>query len=143
MVNLEQDLMLHTQQHTLEFGASMLAMVSCNNIIYLHGHLGAGKTTLVRGFLQACGYTGAVKSPSYTIVESYATKSFLVYHFDLYRISCPEELEFLGIRDYLTESAICFFEWPEHGGDYIPPADIDITLDFKDSGRILRINKIG
>lgn len=105
------------------------------SIIFLHGDLGAGKTTLVRALLLALGHTGPVKSPTYTLVESYQLNALKIEHFDLYRLSDPSELEYIGIRDYITNSAVCIFEWPRKGEGHIPTADLEITLEFTKVGR--------
>ncbi len=116
-----------------EFGGILAKFCGHKCIIYLVGQLGAGKTTLVRGFLRALGYDGFVKSPTYTIVEPYAIDGEFIYHFDLYRLANAEELEYLGARDYFAEESICFIEWPEHGFGFLPKADLICKIDIVDN----------
>ena len=111
-------------------------------MIYLKGELGTGKTTLVRGALNKLGFVGNVKSPTYTIVEPYSIDNHVVYHFDLYRLNDPAELESLGIRDYCDGQSICFFEWPEKGGNLLPNADINLLLSYTEEGRNVELKAI-
>jgi len=112
----------------MRFGAALSVACNGGEIVFLHGDLGAGKTTTVRGFVRQMGHKGAVKSPTYTLVEQYSYQGKSVCHFDLYRLADGEELEYMGIRDYFNKQAICLIEWPERGNGYLPEADIDITI---------------
>ena len=121
-------LSLSNEQDTQKL-AQRLAQHIAQGVIYLIGDLGAGKTTLTRYWLQSLGHQGAVKSPTYTLVEPYTINGKEVFHFDLYRLNDPYELELMGIRDYLdVPNALFLFEWPSKGGEEIPQADHVITI---------------
>lgn len=103
--------------------------------LYLSGELGVGKTTLVRCFLRQLGVLDAVKSPTYTLVETYTVKNTSIHHFDLYRIQSDQELHYIGLDDYFSDDAIVIVEWPEKGADVLPEADIFCTLSYHECGR--------
>ena len=126
---------LANESATLAFGAHLAQVIEPGLVIYLHGDLGAGKTTLVRGLLQALGHVGKVKSPTYTLVEPYVISGFNLYHFDLYRFVDPEEWEASGFRDYFNAQSVCFVEWPEKANGLLPEPDIDIRLEPENEGR--------
>ena len=120
---------------TLAMGAALGKGIAAGAVLYLRGELGAGKTTLCRGLLRALGHAGNVKSPTYTLVVPYQLEGRHVHHFDLYRLSDPEELEYLGIRDYVQTGAVLLIEWPERGCGHLPAADLEIELSLHDGGR--------
>lgn len=136
---------LPTEQSTEAFGEALACGFQESSlalsIVYLVGDLGAGKTTLVRSVLRGLGHEGSVKSPTYTLVEEYDLPEYKVYHFDLYRLADPEELEFMGMRDFLNpelnkgRKVICFVEWPQRGGAMLPDANIELMMKIDGLGR--------
>lgn len=125
--------------------ATILAKYIRSGVVYLIGDLGAGKTTLTRGWLQSLGHQGSVKSPTYTLVEPYEINGKPLYHFDLYRLQDPFELELIGIRDYLQqENALLLIEWPQKGEPIVPVADyiLELTTDNDGLTRLLKISSV-
>lgn len=108
-------------------------------VIYLRGDLGAGKTTLVRGLLRALGYSGRVKSPTYTLIEQYDLAGLNLRHFDLYRFRDAEEWEAAGFRDEFNGVNVCLVEWPEQAADLLPPVDLEIAFSIQPHGRTLAL----
>ncbi len=136
---LQRDLNLSTVTATEALGARLASTLRPGNILYLSGDLGAGKTTLVRGLLHTLGHRGAVKSPTYTLVEPYQIGDWRLFHWDLYRLADPEELDFLGLRDQIDGQAALLIEWPERGQGELPAADVEIALSYAGEGRACRL----
>lgn len=124
-------------------GADIGRALDWRGSIWLSGDLGAGKTTLSRGLIRAAGHLSAVKSPTFTLVEPYELAERQIYHFDLYRLADPEELEFLGIRDYFSDSSLCLVEWPDKGAGVLPAPDLSIRIAVDGDGRTLQIDGHG
>jgi tRNA threonylcarbamoyladenosine biosynthesis protein TsaE len=143
-MNTQHSCVLPDEDATLAAGARLAQAADNHGVIALHGNLGSGKTTLCRGLIRALGHTGAVKSPTFTLVEPYEFPSShepiksRVLHYDLYRLTDPEEVEFLGMRDFLDGRTLTLIEWPEKAAGFLPPADLELSLEVLDAGRRLR-----
>jgi len=124
-------LLAKTADDTEAFGGRLATSWPSGNAlatVHLFGDLGAGKTTLARGFLRACGVGGPVRSPTYTLVELYETPTVSIVHLDLYRLLDPAELEPLGLRDWACPGYVWLIEWPERGQGHLPFPDLSVTL---------------
>ena len=130
---------LPNESATLALGSKLSEVLVPGLVVYLSGHLGAGKTTLARALLKGLGYTGKVKSPTYTLVELYAVSRLDLYHFDFYRFASSQEWLDAGFREYFTADAVCLVEWPEKAGGSLPKADLIITLSVHETGRTVTI----
>ncbi|MGI9326251.1 MAG: tRNA (adenosine(37)-N6)-threonylcarbamoyltransferase complex ATPase subunit type 1 TsaE [Pseudomonadales bacterium] len=125
---------------TLALGQELAAILPKTALVFLHGDLGAGKTTLVRGILRGRDFKGSVKSPTYTLLEPYDLPSGAIYHFDFYRIVDPEELDFIGVDEMLQGPGLKLVEWPERAADRLPPPDHEVWLSHRsDGGRDVEI----
>lgn len=138
MLEITQSLVGEDAQEAL--GMQMAKNCREGLVIFLLGELGAGKTTLARGFLRGLGYPGKVKSPTYTLVEEYRLEDKTCFHFDLYRLADPEELEYMGFRDFLLEKDILLIEWPDKGHGFLPVADVEVNILYENQGRNVRLN---
>ncbi len=128
-------MLIRDEQEMRRLGARLIAACEHGGVITLNGELGTGKTTLVRGALEAEGVSGGVRSPTYTLVEYYPLERFAVAHFDLYRLADAEELEYLGYRDYLNPQTLCLIEWPQRAAEYLQAIDLEIEIDYDPDGR--------
>jgi tRNA threonylcarbamoyladenosine biosynthesis protein TsaE len=132
-------IILPDESATLALGASIARALVPGLVIYLQGELGAGKTTLARGLLRALGHPGAVKSPTYALVEVYDVSRLHLYHFDFYRFHDPQEWTEAGFRDTFNGRNVCLIEWPEKAMGLLPPADLALMLHVQDAGRLAMI----
>ena len=131
---------LPSEAAQLDFGRALAGRLrGQTGLVFLHGDLGAGKTTLVRGLLRGLGHQGAVRSPTYTLIEPYETGEQRIYHLDLYRLGDPEELEYLGLRDLLDGEGLLLVEWPERGTGVLPEPELIIEIEHVPPGRRLRL----
>ena len=136
---------LDNEAATLACGDKFSRSVACGLVVYLHGDLGAGKTTFVRGVLHGLGHVGKVKSPTYTLVEPYLVESnvgssYNVYHFDLYRFTDEDEWDAAGFRDYFNAQSICMIEWPERAENVLPEPDIHVHLSHYQNARKIQFS---
>ena len=135
----ERHAILPDADATQRFGARIAPWLVGGMVITLSGPLGAGKTTLVRGMLRGLGWTGPVKSPSYTLVEHYIVSSLYFYHFDFYRLHHPDEWETGGFSEYFRTDALCVIEWPERVTEFLPDPDLAFRVDHAESGRVVNV----
>lgn len=134
MINLPTE--LATEQIALRIGACLVPPV----VLTFSGEIGAGKTTCIRALIRSLGVNSAIKSPTFSLVESYQGTHLQIHHFDLYRINDETELDYIGFRDYFSANAVCCIEWPERAPSYLAKADIGFTLGLKGAGREMRID---
>ncbi|RDI41510.1 tRNA (adenosine(37)-N6)-threonylcarbamoyltransferase complex ATPase subunit type 1 TsaE [Aquicella lusitana] len=130
---------LPTEEDMLAFGSQFANAIESGAILFLYGPLGAGKTTLTRGFLRGLGFTEKVKSPTYTLVEQYEIAGHILFHFDFYRLEDARELEQIGIQEYFSPSSICLIEWPEKGVPLLPEPDLACYIAFAEEGREIKL----
>lgn len=135
-----ESVFLPDEAATVACGERLAARLRPGMLVFLHGDLGAGKTTLVRGILRGLGHTGSVKSPTYTLLEPYELQSCLVYHFDFYRIVDPQELEFIGIDELVDSAAIKLVEWPERAAGELPAPDLIVRMQVAGEGRQIEMD---
>ena len=133
-------LTLPDEAATLALGRALASEARAGRVLYLDGDLGAGKTTLTRGLLRALGWTAAVKSPTYTLVEPYVISKLYLYHFDFYRFSRSDEWVDAGFREYFNRDSVCLVEWPEKAGGQLPAPDLGIVMEVDGNGRRITVS---
>ncbi|CAM2915170.1 tRNA (adenosine(37)-N6)-threonylcarbamoyltransferase complex ATPase subunit type 1 TsaE [Legionella worsleiensis] len=127
------------EQASVRFAQRLASCIAPPLILCFSGEIGAGKTTIIRAMLKNMGVQSAIKSPTFSLVESYSCHGVPVHHFDLYRIQYEEELDYLGFRDYFSHDTICCIEWAEHAGNALPQVDIRFKLGIKGAGREMQV----
>lgn len=132
-VRLDEAQLLATAQ-------ALAASIGDGAVVYLFGDLGAGKTTFARAMLQALGVGERVKSPTYSLIESYTTTARTIHHLDLYRIGDPGELEWLGLDDLSAAATVLLVEWPQRGAGALPAADLHVQLEHAGDRRDLTLS---
>lgn len=130
---------LPTERASEEVAARIAACLASPLVLAFSGEIGAGKTTLIRAMLRSLGVTSAIKSPTFSLVETYQTKHLQIHHFDLYRVHDESELDYIGFRDYFSTDAICCIEWPERVASCVDIADIGFFLNLKGVGREMQV----
>lgn len=130
---------LINEEASERFAMQLANCLTHSLVITFSGEIGSGKTTIIRAMLKCLGIQSAIKSPTYSMVESYICNDLNIHHFDLYRINHEDELEYLGFRDYFESESICCIEWAERAGKALPHADIQFKLSIKGAGREMRI----
>lgn len=138
---MSKTILLPTVESTENAGAELAKKIHAPAIIFLEGQLGAGKTTFVRGLMRGFGYAGAVKSPTFTLIETYSLPEKQILHADLYRLKDPLELEAMGFRDYFTDNSIVLIEWASHAEKILPAPTLRCTLSMPKNGvgRLLEV----
>ncbi len=139
MNKINTKLVIKSEQEMMSLGGKIADAFPQGGLVFLNGDLGAGKTTLARGLLRHLGFDGTVKSPTYTLVEPYLINGREIYHFDLYRLADPEELEYMGIRDYLSSDALCLVEWPEKAQGFLPQEDLNVLIQYAEEMRHIHL----
>ncbi|MFI4962241.1 MAG: tRNA (adenosine(37)-N6)-threonylcarbamoyltransferase complex ATPase subunit type 1 TsaE [Legionellales bacterium] len=146
MMNETQDtsatVELINEEASLRFAVQLAVCINPPLVIAFNGELGTGKTTIIRAMLKTLGVQSAIKSPTFSLVESYLCHNIPIHHFDLYRIASEDELEYLGFRDYFCEQSICCIEWAEHAGRALPKIDIQFNLSIKGAGRTMQMDAL-
>lgn len=122
------------------FAVQLARCITPNLLMTFSGDIGTGKTTIIRTLLKTLGVKAAIKSPTFSLVESYSIGGMQIHHFDLYRIQHEDELDYLGFRDYFSNQNVCIIEWAEHAGKVLPKVDIRFNLSIKGAGRSLQMS---
>lgn len=136
------DYPVDSEDAMMALGASLASGLSKPAVITLSGDLGAGKSVLARGIIRALGHGGAVKSPTYTLIEQYETDQWRIAHLDLYRLEDGEELHYLGFDDIVANSDLLLIEWPDKAAGLLPKSTVDVRISYSDSGRLVSVDQL-
>ncbi len=132
-------LFLSDEEASKDWARGLARRLSAPLTLSFSGEIGAGKTTIIRAILTALGVDCVIKSPTFSLVETYTCSDLILHHFDLYRIHHEEELEYIGFRDFFSERSICFIEWAERAGKLLPAVDLSFKLSVNEAGRELEM----
>lgn len=127
------------EENTITLATYLAKFLTAPLVLTFTGEIGVGKTSFIRALLRALGVSALIKSPTFSLIESYNCEKFQINHFDLYRLALPEELEYIGFREYFTNNTICCIEWPEKARDFFGKIDLKFSLSFLTIGRSLQI----
>ncbi len=142
MMTSNRPIDLPNESATIALAIKFAACVQAPLVLTFKGDIGAGKTTFIRALLRQLGVSSTIKSPTFSLVESYFCTDFQLHHFDLYRIHDESELDFIGFRDYFSVNAVCCIEWPQRAPSHLLRVDVELSLSIKGAGREMQLHPL-